>query len=108
MQQLPLCGLKAEILKRMDGAIGFQTAAVLGTIVALVRLFVHRVGIAGFFSRSPSWKDGPLVNLHACPQNCRTAALWLLSALPEPLFLSRPRRATEAHPASRGNIHALK
>ncbi|HXW72621.1 MAG TPA: coiled-coil domain-containing protein [Methylocella sp.] len=34
-----IAGVKADILKWVVGAIGFQTAAVLGTVVALVRIF---------------------------------------------------------------------
>ncbi len=34
-----IAGVKAEILKWMVGAIGFQTAAILATIVGLVRIF---------------------------------------------------------------------
>ena len=34
-----LAGVKADILKWMVGAIGFQTVATLGTVIALVRIF---------------------------------------------------------------------
>jgi hypothetical protein len=34
-----IAGVKAEILKWMVGAIGFQTTAMLGTIVGLVKIF---------------------------------------------------------------------
>jgi hypothetical protein len=34
-----IAGVRADILKWVVGAIGFQTAAMLGTVVALVRIF---------------------------------------------------------------------
>ena len=33
-----IAGVRADILKWVVGAIGFQTAAMLGTVVALVRI----------------------------------------------------------------------
>ena len=36
--------VKADILKWKVGAIGFQTVATLGTVIALVRIFAKRPG----------------------------------------------------------------